>query len=94
MSPDQLLRSGPNSRGILVGDAVLLRQKWLNEVGGSRTEAVRATSWMWNTGIVIDSMEEDYTGFLQFEVMFGHEIGWWDDYELKLVEEVKDECVS
>jgi hypothetical protein len=65
----------------------------LNEVGGLHAEAVRATSWMWNTGIVIDSME-DHAGFLQFEVMFGYEIGWWDDYELKLVEEVKDECVS
>jgi hypothetical protein len=76
-----------------VSDAVLLRQKFLDEVADSYAEAVVREKWAWTTGIVIDSME-DHAGFLQFEVMFGHEIGWWDDYELKLVEEVKDECVS
>ena len=73
-----------------MSDTVLLRQKFLDEVAGSRAEAAPAESWCWTTGIVIDSME-DQAGFLQFEVMFGHEISWWDDYELKLVEEVEED---
>jgi hypothetical protein len=85
---DKSFRNGPNSRGIQVGDAVLLRQKFLDEVAATRAEAVATESWAWTAGIVIDSME-DHAGFLQFEVMFEHEIGWWDDYELKLVEENK-----
>ena len=89
MSPGELFRSGPNSRVIQVGDAVLLRQKFLDEVAGTRAEAAAAESWAWTTGIVLDLME-DTAGYLQFEVMFEHEIGWWDDYELKLVEEVRD----
>ena len=82
-------RLGPNSRKIRIGDPVLLRKKFLENVARSIAEARPGDKWAWTTGIVIDSME-DMAGYLQFEVMFEHEIGWWDDYELKLVEEVKD----
>ena len=82
-------RLGPNSRKIRVGDPVLLRQNFLSEVARNVREAHPSEKWAWATGIVIDSME-DMAGYLQFEVMFEHEIGWWDDYELKLVEEVED----
>ena len=82
-------RLGPNSRKIRVGDPVLLRNKFLEEVARNVQEAHPSEKWAWTTGIVIDSME-DSGGYLQFEVMFEHEIGWWDDYELKLVEEEED----
>jgi hypothetical protein len=67
---------------------VLLRKKFLENIANSVPAARPAWEWAWTTGIVIDSME-DHNGYLQFEVMFEHEIGWWDDYELKLVEENK-----
>ena len=82
-------RLGPNSRKIRVGDPVLLRKKFLENVASSLAEAGPGVKWAWTTGIVLDFME-DNAGYLQFEVMFEQEIGWWDDYELKLVEEVKD----
>ena len=82
-------RLGPNSRKIRVGDPVLLRNKFLEEIASTLAEARPADKWAWSTGIVLDSME-DRVGYLQFEVMFEHEIGWWDDYELKLVEEEED----
>ena len=88
MSSGELLRTGPNSRKIRVGDPVLLRKKFLEEVARSLAEARPADLWALTTGIILDSME-DQSGYLQFEVMFEHEIGWWDDYELKLVEENK-----
>jgi len=81
-------RLGPNSRKIRIGDPVLLRKKFLEEVARSLAEARPDEKWAWTTGIVLDLME-DQSGYLQFEVMFEHEIGWWDDYELKLVEENK-----
>ena len=81
-------RLGPNSRKIQVGDPVLLRKKFLENVARSIAEARPGEKWAWTTGIVLDSMES-IDGYLQFEVMFEHEIGWWDDYELKLVEENK-----
>jgi len=39
-----------------------------------------------NVGLVVDMME-DQGGYLLYEVLFENEVGWWDDYELKLVEE-------
>jgi len=54
----------------------------LNEMS---SPPVPVDSWAWAPGLVIDCMEEA-SGYLQFEVMFQTEVGWWDDYELKLVE--------
>ena len=84
MSAGELYRSGTNSREIRVGDTVLLRQKFLNEVGADGRHGPEA--WAWSPGIVIDLMEQT-KGYLMFEVMFECEVSWFDDYELKLVEE-------
>jgi len=81
-------RLGSNSRKIRIGDPVLLRKKFLEDIASSLAEARPTDRWAWTTGIVLDSME-DQSGYLQFEVMFEHEIHWYDDYELKLVEENK-----
>lgn len=79
--PGPLERSGPNSRTIRVGDPVLIRNKFLDEnyVQGQ-------DDWILNVGLVVDMME-DQGGYLLYEVLFENEVGWWDDYELKLVEE-------
>lgn len=61
-----------------MGDAVLLRQKFLLEADDA--------SWIMSPGLVIDCLEEA-SGYLMFEVMFETEVGWWDDYELKLITE-------
>ena len=59
----------------------MLRHKFLQDLSGS----VPQESWAWSAGIVLDCMEEA-NGYLMFEVMFEAEIGWWDDYELKLID--------
>jgi len=75
------IRAGPNTRIVCLGDTVLLRNKCLDDnYEGS------ADDWFIGYGLVIDSME-DHEGYLIYEVMFGEELGWWDDYELKLVED-------
>ena len=82
---DMVRRWGQNSRMIQVGDTVLLREKTLAEAG-----LIDVEHWASSPGLVIDLME-DQSGYLMFEVMFegGDGIGWWDDYQLRLVEEVE-----
>lgn len=79
--PGPLERIGPNSRVIRVGDPVLLRNKYLDE-----SYVQGQDDWILNVGLVVDVME-DQDGFLMYEVLFENQVGWWDDIELKLVEE-------
>ena len=85
-------RQGPNHREIRVGDAVLMRRKAMgNFLTPGRRMINRQMSWVSAPGLVVDSMESGTTGYMVYEVLFETEVGWWEDYELKLIEKVGED---